>query len=213
MWDIDDPYLYTIRLAVLEKGQVIDEVEKPFGFREAHFAKDGKSRPTAGRSSSWVWTGIRITRTWARPSASGCSTGTRKSCETTWPEHRKDPHYPQSPHFLDRCGQLGLLCAEEIPGWSHIGDEAWKDVSLTDLREMILRDRHHPSIVLAGRADQRIEGRSRLYARTNQLAHELDPSVRQTGGVRCHRDSELLEDVFTYNDLPAGSRTPTTFRT
>ena len=30
-------------------------------------------------------------------------------------------HYPQSPWFLDRCDQLGLLVFEEIPGWQHIG--------------------------------------------------------------------------------------------
>lgn len=38
-------------------------------------------------------------------------------------------HYPQSRHFLDACDELGLLVMEEIPGWQHIGDEAWKERS------------------------------------------------------------------------------------
>jgi beta-galactosidase len=39
-----------------------------------------------------------------------------------------------------------------------------------------------------------------FYTRTNALAHQLDP-IRQTGGVRNFRESELLEDVFTINDF------------
>ena len=43
-------------------------------------------------------------------------------------------HYPQSPHFLDACDELGLLVFEEIPGWQHIGDQGWKDLRLVMLR-------------------------------------------------------------------------------
>ena len=57
-------------------------------------------------------------------------------------------HYPQSTHFLDRCDELGLLVFEEIPGWQHIGDEAWQDISVQNVEEMILRDYNHPSIIL-----------------------------------------------------------------
>ena len=40
-------------------------------------------------------------------------------------------HYPQSPHFLDACDEYGLLVLEEIPGWQHIGDQQWKDLSVS----------------------------------------------------------------------------------
>src|SRR5690606_21523157 len=46
-------------------------------------------------------------------------------------------HYPQSTHFLDRCDEIGLLVFEEIPGWQHIGDEAWQALSLRDVQVMI----------------------------------------------------------------------------
>ena len=39
-----------------------------------------------------------------------------------------------------------------------------------------------------------------FYTETNRIARELDPT-RQTGGIRCHRGSELLEDVYTMNDF------------
>jgi beta-galactosidase/beta-glucuronidase len=59
-------------------------------------------------------------------------------------------HYPQSPHFLDACDEYGLLVLEEIPGWQHIGDAGWKDLSVDNVDRMIRRDWNHPSIILWG---------------------------------------------------------------
>src|SRR5690606_10362556 len=101
----------------------------------------------------------------------------------------------------------GLLVFEEIPGWQHIGDDAWKEVSKQELREMILRDRNHPSIVLWGVRINESGDDTDFYTQTNAIAHELDPT-RQTGGVRYLRDSEFLEDVFTFNDFSNGVMPP-----
>ena len=109
-------------------------------------------------------------------------------------------HYPQSRDFLDRCDDIGLLVFEEIPGWQHVGDEAWQDTAVENVREMIRRDRHHPSIILWGVRINESQDFHDFYLRTNALAHELDPT-RQTGGVRCIENSELLEDVYTMNDF------------
>ena len=59
-------------------------------------------------------------------------------------------HYPQDPEFLDRADEIGLLVMEEIPGWQHIGNTAWQDIAVENVREMVMRDRNHPSIVLWG---------------------------------------------------------------
>jgi beta-galactosidase len=109
-------------------------------------------------------------------------------------------HYPQSPHFLRRCDEIGLLVFEEIPGWQHIGDEDWQGISLRDVEAMIVRDRNHPSIVLWGVRINESPDNTAFYTRTNALAHQLDPT-RQTAGVRNFRHSEFLEDVYTYNDF------------
>jgi len=47
------------------------------------------------------------------------------------------PHLtlPQSRHFLDACDEMGLLVLEEIPGWQHIGDEPWKQISIDNVSE------------------------------------------------------------------------------
>lgn len=92
-------------------------------------------------------------------------------------------HYPQSRHFLDACDELGLLVMEEIPGWQHIGDEAWKERSLKELEDMIIRDYNRPSIVLWGVRINESQDDHNFYERTNALAHSMD-SGRQTGGTR-----------------------------
>jgi beta-galactosidase len=46
-----------------------------------------------------------------------------------------------------------------------------------------------------------------FYTRTNNLARQLDPS-RPTGGVRNFRNSEFLEDVYTYNDFSGTAQDP-----
>ena len=89
---------------------------------------------------------------------------------------------------------------EEIPGWQHIGDEAWKERSLKELEDMIIRDYNRPSIVLWGVRINESQDDHSFYERTNALAHSMD-SGRQTGGTRYIQRSELLEDVYTYNDF------------
>lgn len=87
-----------------------------------------------------------------------------------------------------------------MPGWQHIGDEAWKNQAVKNVEEMILQYRNHPSIILWGvRINESVDDEE-FYTRTNALAHELDPT-RQTGGVRCIKKSQLLEDVYTYNEF------------
>ncbi len=116
-------------------------------------------------------------------------------------------HYPQSPAFLDRCDEIGLLVFEEIPGWQHIGDAGWQATTLRAVRAMIERDRNHPAIILWGVRVNESRDDEALYTQTNALAHQLDPT-RQTGGVRNFQGSQFLEDVFTYNDFSNTVREP-----
>jgi len=116
-------------------------------------------------------------------------------------------HYPQSQYFLDECDRRGLLVFTELPGWQHIGDDSWKDAACGMLREMILQNRSHPSIILWGvRINESVDDDA-FYTRTNQLAHQLDPS-RATSGVRYLEKSHLLEDVYAYNDFSHNGVTP-----
>ena len=109
-------------------------------------------------------------------------------------------HYPQSQDFIDECDRLGLLVFTEIPGWQHIGDEEWQDIAVENVKEMVCQYRNHPSIILWGVRINESEDNDKLYTRTNEMAKKHD-DTRATGGVRYITDSNLLEDVYTFNDF------------
>ena len=109
-------------------------------------------------------------------------------------------HYPQSQYFMERCDEIGLLVFTEIPGWQHIGDENWKKQAVENVKDMVLQYRNHPSVILWGVRINESGDDDAFYRETNRMAHELD-QTRQTGGVRAHKKSSLLEDVYTYNDF------------
>lgn len=67
-------------------------------------------------------------------------------------------HYPNHPYVLQLCDELGLLVWEEIPAWGRFSpDYAEPRVLGTaseQLKEMIIRDRNHPSLLLVGLANE-----------------------------------------------------------
>lgn len=208
LWSLETPVLYTLQMSLLRDEQVIDRTSARFGFREAEFRGDGGFYLNGQRVKLM---GLNRHQTYPYIGAAAPARLQRLDAEVLKGELGcnivRTSHYPQSPHFLDRCDELGLLVFEEMAGWQHIGDQQWQERSLNDLSAMIERDRNHPSIILWGVRINESGDNDAFYTLTNQLAHKLDPS-RQTGGVRCFRESSFLEDVFTYNDFSNTVREP-----
>ena len=207
LWDLQSPKLYRVEVVLKQNGQTIDNDERRIGFREAKFTPqgfslNGKIVKLRGldRHQTYPWVGQAMPGRVQRKDAEILRRQLKCNIVRT-------SHYPQSRHFLDACDELGLLVLEEIPGWQHIGDQAWQDVSVDNVSRMIHRDWNHPSIILWGvRINESMDNHD-FYTRTNALAHELD-STRQTGGIRNKYGSELLEDVFTMNDFGFPLREP-----
>jgi len=200
LWGVDNPKLYQIRVSLFEGDNLTDEYETRIGFREARFTPDGfflngKHLKLRGlnRHQTYPYVGQAMPARVQRRDAWILRRDFK--CNTV-----RTSHYPQSPHFLDACDELGLLVFEEIPGWQHIGDQGWKDLSVHYVEAMLKRDWNHPSIILWGVRVNESRDDHDFYTRTNQVAHALDDS-RQTGGVRYRYESEQLEDVFTMNDF------------
>jgi beta-galactosidase len=109
-------------------------------------------------------------------------------------------HYPQSPHFLDACDELGIMVWQETPGWFYVGDAAWQAIMLQNVHDMVIRDRSRPSVIVWGTRPNEAPNYPAVYARARELAHQLDGS-RQTTGAMIHYSMDgWAEDVFAYDD-------------
>jgi beta-galactosidase len=57
-------------------------------------------------------------------------------------------HYPHSPAFMAAADQLGLVLLDAIPGWQFYNpDPRFRAQVLQTCRDMIRRDRNHPSVI------------------------------------------------------------------
>ena len=207
LWSVDEPNLYTIRTELWQGNDPLNIRYDRIGFRDAEFRKDGfylngKKLKLRGlnRHQSYPYVGYAMPRSMQEMDAEVLKYELGLNTVRT-------SHYPQSHYFLDRCDEIGLLVITEIPGWQHIGDDAWQDQAVKNVKEMILQYRNHPSIILWGVRINESRDNEELYKRTNALAHELDPT-RATCGVRNFRKSQLLEDVYTYNEFIHDGKKP-----
>jgi len=200
LWSINNPYLYDVKVTLLVNDEIKDETNNKFGFREAKFTKNGfflnKERIKLrglNRHQSYPYVGYAMPKSAQEKDADILKYDLGVNIVRT-------SHYMQSKHFLNRCDEIGLLVLEEIPGWQHIGNEQFKKNSLRNVYSMITRDYNHPSIILWGVRINESPDDDDLYKQTNQIAHSLDKS-RQTCGIRNFVNSNMFEDVYTFNDF------------
>ena len=199
-WTVSDPYRHTLVVQLERDGQILDRQEVKFGFRRVDIKADGfylngekLFLRGLNRHQSYPYVGYAAPERLQREDA-------RILKEELGCVIVRTSHYPQSHHFIDECDKLGLLVFTEIPGWQHIGDEAWQEQAIQNTREMVLQYRNHPSIVFWGTRINESQDNDELYRRTNEAAKLLDRS-RPTTGVRFIEKSHLIEDVYSYNDF------------
>lgn len=200
LWSVEKPELYIIEYELYRDHELMDTYLVKFGFRECEFKTDGfylnrKKVRICGlnRHQSYPYVGYAMPESIQKYDADILKN--ELGCNAV-----RTSHYPQSQYFIDRCDEIGLLVFTELPGWQHIGDAKWQDQAVENVRDMVMQYRNHPSIILWGVRINESGDNDEFYTRTNQTAHELDES-RCTGGVRAMKNSNLLEDVYTYNDF------------
>ena len=200
LWSVKKPNLYTLK-TLLKSKDGEEEYTVRFGFREAIFKPDGfylngEKMKIIGlnRHQGYPIVGYAMPESMQKEDADLLKYEIGLNTVRT-------SHYPQSEHFMDRCDEIGLMVINEIPGWQFVSQKPeWRDNFMMFLEKMILTQRNHPSLIAHGvRIDESVDDHD-LYSRANELAHQLDPT-RQTLGVRNFKNSELLEDIYAYNDF------------
>lgn len=148
LWSPDKPFLYTLKTELLSDKGVIDSRETRTGIRSVRITADrglvlnGESVAVTGtnRYQEYPYIGYAL-------SDEASYRDAFKIREAGFNLVRCS-HYPPSPAFLDACDEIGLLVIDAIPGWQFIGDSLFREASVRDTRQMVRRDRNHPSVVM-----------------------------------------------------------------
>lgn len=203
-----DPYLYAVTAELLEGDVVLDRTAAHFGVRsftidpQKGFILNGQRYPLRGVSRHQDWKDIG---------------------NALLPEHHlrdmelieelgattiRLAHYQHAEMFYNLCDQRGMIVWAEIPYISrHM--PGGRENALQQMREMIVQNYNHPSIVVWGLSNEitmngdQDEDMLSLHRALNDLCHELD-KTRPTAVAAvsmCPADSPYLQipDVVSWN--------------
>jgi beta-galactosidase len=147
LWSNDDPYLYKVYSRIMDGKRVADVYTSPLGFRwfswnykENFLYVNGKKMLIHGgnRHQEYPWLGDAIPK-WIT------EMDLKDLCENLNYNFLRTAHYPNDRLVYDLTDKSGISVEEELPNINN--QEFSADVQAQQLKEMIRRDRNHPSIM------------------------------------------------------------------
>ncbi len=210
LWDgRNDPFLYEVKAELIRHTGTIDNISTKFGIRtfsvdpDKGFFLNGKPYPLRGVSRHQD----RLNKGWA----------------VSRRDHKEDmelikevgantirlAHYQHDQYFYDLCDENGMIVWAEIPFISSFmpGEKA-EENTLSQMKELIIQNYNHPSIVcwgianeisIGGITDELLKNLNNL----NSMCHELDKTRLTTIANLSIEpyDSPLnfITDILSYN--------------
>ncbi|MBP8303055.1 MAG: DUF4982 domain-containing protein [Phycisphaerae bacterium] len=185
LWSPETPYLYTVHSDIRDAGVIVDHFTSPLGIRE--FKWDSESNRLilngekviihgSNRHQEYPWLGD-ATPKWLHLLD---MLDFRLNLNHNF---MRTAHYPQDPAIYDFCDRHGIIVIEEVP---NIKRQRFSDeVQEQQLREMIRRDRNHPSIFfwsMGNETDDAVDSSLALEEDTSRLIHARDIYNDSAGG-------------------------------
>lgn len=182
LWSTENPALYKALTSVSVGGKVADDQTTTFGIREAKFTAEegfvlnGKKVMIKGvclhHDGGAVGAAVPL-RVWERRLQLLKDLGVNGI---------RTSHNPVAPEFLDLCDRMGFVVMDEnFDTWEANKvrgeggyDKFFKEWGLTDTRDMVMRDRNHPSIV--------------IYS----IGNEIHDNLGDSSGFKKYRDMQDL---------------------
>lgn len=156
LWDIEEPNLYTAVTKLYSGQTLIDNQTLSFGIKNAEFkAETGFWL----NNKNYKIKGVCLHHDGGAVGAAvplGVWKERLKKLKEVGVNGIRTSHNPVAPEFLDLCDQMGFVVMDEtFDTWTaskHNGEKGYnlyfKDWWEQDTKDMILRDRNHPSIVI-----------------------------------------------------------------
>ncbi|MEY2917792.1 MAG: hypothetical protein RIS73_1506, partial [Bacteroidota bacterium] len=187
IWDVEHPQLYTAVTKIVADKKLIDEVTTLFGVREIKF--------DASTGFSLNGKQVKIKGVCLHHDAGALGAAVPLQAWVRRLQILKDlgvngirtSHNAVAPEFLDLCDKMGFLVMDEtFDTWTAAKSHAEKGYNLfftdwwdRDTRDIVLRDRNHPSIVIYSVGNEVHDNLNdstgfRKYKMQQDLVHSLD---------------------------------------
>jgi len=210
LWSVDDPSLYQLKVSLVVNGKTVDQQQQQVGLREIRYTADegfflnGRNMKMKGvcihhdagalgaavPAEVWAWRLRKL-------KAAGVN-AIRMS------------HYPHQDYLYNLCDQMGFLVMDEaFDEWEH-GKNKWvagwnkgkptrdgyheyfKEWAERDLRDVVLRNRNHPSIV--------------MWSIGNEIDYPNDPYSHEV--LNTGRNPQIYGRGFSATSPPASEMGP-----
>jgi beta-galactosidase len=215
LWSPAAPHLHTLECELVTAAGTVDAETLRIGIRRISAGRDGfriNGEPLflrgANRHQEYPYVGYAVPDTAQYRDA-------RKIKEAGF-DYIRLSHYAHAPAFMDACDELGLVVMDCIPGWQYFNTSpAFSELQYQNCRDLIRRDRNHPSVILWEVSLNETLMSTEFVQRTNAIAHEEYPGdqcitagwvhgydvfidARQHGGCRHEERAACL--VSEYGD-------------
>lgn len=200
LWHPNRPYLYTVHSEVDDGSAFVDRKATTIGIRTIKMTKDkygfwinGERLELFGanRHQEFLYIGNALPNSLEYRDAKLMREAGMNFCRTG--------HYPPSPAFMDACDRLGILTVIPMPGWQQYGGATFQQRAYQDVRDMVRRDRNHPSVIAWEANLNETYDMSREFAQnTHKYAHDEYP------GDQCFTAGNAYREIY---DIPYGDCT------
>lgn len=200
LWSPETPMLHTLVTRASVKGQVLDETRTAFGFRTARFDAErgfllnGKPTPLKGVCLHHDFPGVGTAMT---PSLHAYRLDVLRSFGVN---AIRMSHNPADPALMDLCDQRGFLVMAEVRPFGST------PYALDQLRELVARDRNHPSVILWSIGNEEAEQNTDIGERMTRTVvaeiRRLDPTRPTTmanNKSTQHEGVNAVVDVHGWN--------------
>jgi beta-galactosidase len=147
LWSPLSPSLYTLKTKLVSDNRILDEQVRMFGIRRYNITSEGfylngekMFLRGVNRHQEYPYVGYALSNNAQYRDAA-------KIKEAGF-DYVRLSHYPHSNAFMDACDKLGIVVIDAILGWQYYsGEEAFEEHQYQAARNLIRRDRNHPSVI------------------------------------------------------------------
>ena len=220
LWDIDHPYLYTLVSEVLDRDQVVDKYSTSFGVRTITFDR------VKGFLLNGVYRKLHGVCQHHDLGALGAAVNRRATerqlqiLKAAGVNAIRTSHNPPSPELLEFADRMGFVVMDEAFDMWRIAkvpngySKYYDDWSERDVRDMVRRDRNHPSIILWSIGNEIPEQESpdgwKEAKRLVSFFHEEDPT-RPTTSAFNEWEKAIQNHLADQVDIPGFNYQPTRY--